>query len=110
MCRLTVNIVLGVLLWIPVVVFASQDNYTLIVKDHKFQPTQLTIPANTKVKIIVENQDSTAEEFESFQLNREKIVSGHGKITVFIGPLKTGTYKFFGDFHKDTAQGEVIVQ
>jgi hypothetical protein len=110
MCRLTVNIILGILVWIPVLVFANQEAYTLTIKDHKFEPTQLMIPANTKVKIIVENQDPTPEEFESFQLNREKIVTGHNKITVFVGPLRAGTYKFFGDFHQATAQGEIVVQ
>lgn len=111
MCRLTVNLILGFLIWLPVLVLAGQEPYTLVIKDHKFEPAQLTIPANAKVKIFIENQDSTPEEFESFELNREKVVTGNGKIVIFIGPLKTGTsYKFFGDFHKDTAQGTLVVQ
>lgn len=110
MFQLVVRVMVGAWLFIPVLAFAAPAEVALSIKDHKFQPTQLTIPSNTKVKIIVENQDPTPEEFESVELNREKVVTGHNKIVVFIGPLKPGKYKFFGDFHKDTAQGEVIVQ
>ena len=112
MCRFIVNVVLGVLIWLPVCCWAVTplENYNLIIKDHKFEPTQITIPANQKIILMVENQDPTVEEFESFDFNREKVVTGNGKIKVFIGPLKAGQYKFFGDYHKDTAQGILIVQ
>ncbi|MBI3601778.1 MAG: cupredoxin domain-containing protein [Candidatus Omnitrophica bacterium] len=110
MRRLTVDIIVGILIWLPALAFASQEPYGLVIKDHKFEPARLTIPANTKVKILIENQDATPEEFESFELNREKVVTGKGKIVVFIGPLKAGTYKFFGDFHKETAQGQINVE
>ena len=84
--------------------------YTLRIKDHKFITAQLVVPANTKFKLIVVNEDATPEEFESHELNREKIVTGKGKITVFIGPLKPGRYPFFGEFHPKTAQGVLIAK
>ncbi len=31
-----------------------------------------------------------------------------GKIGVMAGPLKAGSYKFFDDYHPDTATGTVI--
>ncbi|WP_309352602.1 cupredoxin domain-containing protein [Parvibaculum sp.] len=89
---------------------ADDAGYTLTIKDHQFTPTTLEIPADTKVKLTVKNLDPTAEEFESYDLNREKIVAGNGEITVSIGPLKPGTYKFFGDFHQDTANGTIVVK
>jgi len=90
--------------------WAAGEEYKIVIKEHKFSPAELVIPAHQKVKIIVENQDPTAEEFESYDLNREKVVSGNGKITVFVGPLKPGTYKYFGEFHMDTAQGVIIAE
>lgn len=89
---------------------ADDASYTLSIKDHAFTPATLEIPADTKVKVIVRNLDATAEEFESYDLNREKIVAGNGEITVLIGPLKPGTYKFFGDFHQDSANGTIVVK
>ncbi|MBP8098769.1 MAG: cupredoxin domain-containing protein [Arenimonas sp.] len=89
---------------------AEVKEYTLTLRNHKFVPAQLTIPANTKVKLLIVNEDATPEEFESHELNREKIVTGKGRISVFIGPLKPGKYPFFGEFHMDTAQGVLIAK
>jgi hypothetical protein len=89
---------------------AEPATFTLRIKDHKFIPAQLSVPANTKIKLLVVNEDATPEEFESHELNREKIVTGNGKITVFIGPLKPGKYPFFGEFHMKTAQGVLIAK
>ena len=86
------------------------EEVVLRIKDHKFIPETLEIPANTKVKIVVHNEDPTPEEFESHELNREKIIRGNGKGVVFIGPLEAGTYPFFGEFNMDTAQGQVVVK
>ena len=96
---------------IPSLSLADAPNpYTISIKDHKFDPPQLTIPAGQKIKLTIDNEDSTPEEFESYQLNREKIVAGGKQIIIYIGPLKPGSYKYFGDFHKDIAQGIIIVQ
>ncbi len=76
-------------------------------RQHRFYPDHLTVPAGQRVKIEVRNTDDTADEFESTDLNREKLVAPGGKITVFLGPLDAGSYKFFGDFHRDTAQGVI---
>lgn len=89
---------------------ADMPEYKLTIKDHRFAPAELTIPANTKVKLIVVNLDATAEEFESHELNREKIVTGNASINVYVGPLKAGRYPYFGDFHQDTAQGVLIAR
>ena len=90
--------------------WAAQDAYVITIQDHRFSPAELTIPARTKVKIIVENQDATPEEFESYDLNREKVVTGKGKFTLYLGPLNPGKFKYFGDFHPNTAQGIIIVK
>ncbi|HTK85159.1 MAG TPA: cupredoxin domain-containing protein [Patescibacteria group bacterium] len=89
---------------------ARADDYVLTIRDHHFTPPVLEIPSNQKIKLIVDNKDATAEEFESYELNREKVVDGNSKITVFIGPLDPGTYPYFGDFHKDVATGKIVVK
>jgi len=89
---------------------ADVPEFTLTIQDHRFVPAEMTIPADTKVKLIVVNKDATAEEFESHELNREKVVTGNASINVYIGPLKAGRYPYFGDFHQDTAQGILIAR
>lgn len=89
---------------------ANAEEYVLTIKDHHFTPAILEVPSGQKVKLIIDNQDATAEEFESYELNREKVVDGNSKITVFVGPLEPGTYPYFGEFHKDIATGKIVVK
>ena len=89
---------------------AQEPTYTLVVKDHKFQPTEIEIPAGKKIALIVKNEDPTPEEFESVELRREKVIPGGEQIIVYIGPLKPGRYEFFGDFNPATARGHIVVK
>ncbi len=96
---------------IPALVQAAEvTEYTIVIKNHKFEPATVEIPADTKVHLIVDNQDPTPEEFESHDFHREKIIKGNTKATIKVGPLKPGEYKFFGEFNEATAQGKLIVK
>ena len=88
----------------------AADEFTLTIKDHKFSPTELKVPANKRVVITVINSDATPEEFESKALKAEKVIPGDSKATVRVGPLKPGRYKFVGEFHEDTAKGVLIAE
>ena len=59
---------------------------------------------------MIINRDETPEEFESYELNREKVILGGRKAVVFIGPLPPGEYPFFGEFNPQTALGRIIVE
>ncbi len=88
----------------------AQEVFVIVIKDHRIVPAELQVPAGQKIKLVVDNQDPTPEEFESHSLNREKIIPGKSKATIFIGPLKPGTYEIFGEFHQETAQGKIIAK
>jgi len=90
--------------------FAAAPEFEIEIRNHLFQPDTLVIPANTKVKLIVYNRDATPEEFESFELNREKVILGGRKAIIFIGPLAPGEYPFFGEFNPQTALGTIIAK
>ena len=102
--------ILGCFLLAPVSAAAKPPEHIIIIKDHLFHPAELKIPAGTKVKLVIRNEDPTPEEFESYDFNREKIVGGNSQIIVFVGPLKPGRYEFFGEFNPGTAQGLLIVE
>ena len=87
----------------------AADPVVLTLKDHKFNPDRVTVPAGQRFRIEVINNDDTVEEFESYDLKIEKIVVPGGKITASAGPLRPGEYKFFGDYHPDQAVGVLIV-
>jgi plastocyanin len=89
---------------------ADDAVFKLTIRDHRFEPAELVVPAGQKIKLEIENQDATAEEFESYELNREKVVPAKATVVIFVGPLKPGRYPFFGDFNKESAKGELIAK
>lgn len=83
----------------------------IVIKNHRFDPSEIEVPAGRKIKLVVVNDDPTPEEFESVGLRVERVIQG-GKTTEFlINPLrKNRNYSFFGEFHQDTAKGRLIVK
>ncbi len=91
-------------------VAADDAELLLTLHDHRFIPAEVQVPANRKVRLVVENRDPTPEEFDSHALNREKVIPGNSRATIFIGPLSPGRYPFIGEFNATTAQGAVIAR
>ena len=89
---------------------ARADDLTLTLKDHKFTPAEIKVPANQRVQLTVINDDATPEEFDSKSLKVEKVVAGKSKGIVRIGPLKPGRYPFVGEYHEATAKGVVVAE
>lgn len=85
-------------------------HYIVQLKDNKFVPEIVEVPAGKDFQLIVHNLDETLEEFESLDLKKEKLVKGGKKITLNVAALEPGEYKFFGEFHPRTAQGKLIAK
>jgi hypothetical protein len=100
----------GTLFGGAIAVAGEDPEYLLRIKDHRFIPAELEVPAGKKIKLIVKNEDPTPEEFESHSLNREKVIAGGRQGIVYIGPLSPGKYDIFGDFFPQTVQGMIVVK
>src|SRR5437660_5681079 len=94
---------------VPSMTAAAQE-FNLVIRNHKFEPTEIRVPAGKRVSIYVSNEDATPEEFESSALKVEKVIPGKSKGLVRVGPLAPGRYEFIGEFHSDTAKGVVIAE
>lgn len=90
-------------------VCAGDDNFVLTIKDHQFAPANLTLPSGKKIKLTVKNEQTVPAEFESSDLDREKVVNPNSEIIVFLGPLDAGSYGYFDDFHRETT-GTIVVK
>lgn len=88
---------------------ADAPQLTIAIKAHAFVPSEVQIPAGTKVELLVRNEDTMPSEFESTELHREKVVTAGQQISVFVGPLQPGRYGFFDDFHPQT-RGQLVVK
>jgi plastocyanin len=89
---------------------ADEVELTVTIKDHKFEPAAVKVPAGKAIKLTVNNTDSSAEEFESKTLKVEKVIAGNSSALIRLKPLTKGTYKFFGEYHEKTAQGVLIAE
>ena len=88
----------------------AQQELTLTIRNHRFEPAEVTAAAGSKIVLKVTNADATPEEFESHDLNREKLIRPGQTITIHLPALKPGTYVFFGEFNPKTAQGRLVVK
>jgi plastocyanin len=88
----------------------AEDSFSLSIKGKAFEPSELTVPAGQKITLTVKNLNPAPSEFESSDLNREKVVTGGNAVTVYIGPLRPGSYEFFDDFNADTPHGHIVAK
>ena len=104
------TVLMSVLILVSPLSMAATPQYEFTISGHVFSPAEITIPANTKVILLVHNKDNGPEEFHSDSLHREKIIGANMTGKIKIGPLSPGEYSFMGEFHAGTAQGRVIVK
>ncbi len=91
---------------------AAEPEYLIRIVQHRFVPAELHIPAGIKVRIVLDNQQETAEEFDSHSLNREKHVPPKSQAAIFIGPLAPGRYVYEGESEAagGPALGVIVVE
>lgn len=89
---------------------AQDATFTLTIANNRFDQAELAVPANKKFVLVVKNTDKTPEEFESNDLRVEKVIPPGKQIRLTLGPLEPGRYRYFGDYHEDTANGFLVAK
>lgn len=103
--------VAGLCLWVAGIARAADEVVVpLTIKNHRFSPERLEIPAKTKVVLLIRNEDAEPEEFECLPLRREKIVFPGTEVRVVLGRVDPGEYPFFGEYHEATAKGTIVAK
>jgi hypothetical protein len=85
-------------------------NLDITIKDHRFAPSEIHVPAGKPTVLTIKNDDATPEEFDSSALKVEKVIASGRSAKVQLRPLGVGRYPFMGEYHADTAQGVVIAE
>jgi plastocyanin len=83
---------------------------TITIRDHRFEPSEVHVPAGKRILLTVINTDPLSEEFDSSALKVEKVIAGESQGVVHISPLNPGRYDFIGEYHDATAKGQVIAE
>jgi hypothetical protein len=84
--------------------------FQLTARDGRFHPETIEVPAGKKFRIEIKNEGPGPEEFESLELRKETVLAEGVTRTLVFAPMKPGTYKFFGEFHMDTAKGRIVAK
>lgn len=89
--------------------WADEPVQEIVAHDKQFFPAEITLPAHTKVRVVVKNQETIPVEFESTDLSREVLIMHNTEKSFYIGPLEPGKYAFFNDYNRK-AHGLIIVK
>ena len=112
LAKLVLALLLFAVAWLgaPVPTRAQEAaNVSVSIKNHRFQPAEVSAPANVPIILHVKNLDPTPMEFESVSLRVEKVVTGNGEGIIRLRPLAPGRYNFFDDFNQQ-ANGVLVVR
>lgn len=82
----------------------------LVARGGRFVPERLVAPAGKIVRIEIANEGTSAIEFESGSLHKEKVLAPGGRSVIVIRTKSPGEYPFFDDFHPDTGKGVLVLQ
>jgi plastocyanin len=83
---------------------------TVTIRNHRFEPSEIHVPAGRRILLTVINADPLSEEFDSTALKAEKVIAGRSEGSVRLQALDPGRYPFIGEYHADTAQGVLIAE
>jgi plastocyanin len=100
---------LGTALLLSGTAVADEGTVPVAVQDAGFAPREVEVPAGARVRLEVSNQTGAAIEFESFELNRERVVQPGQTVSVYVSGLSPGRYEFFDDFHQER-RGALVVK
>jgi hypothetical protein len=99
----------SVLLSIPLLMGAGTVIQRITIEQHLFYPSRIYVPENSPIQLIIHNLDTTPEEFDSFALNREKVIFPNRPTIIYLPKLASGEYGFIGEYYPDTARGSLVV-
>ena len=105
MNRPCLTFALGIFLASTAAMADDMPTYTLLMKNGRITPAMLEVPANTKFRLEVRNENPEAAEFESYDLKKELVLAPGVTRKLVFQPLKPGKYEVFDEFHPETGQG-----
>ena len=101
---------LALFLTLPLAAADTTPTFRVVLKEHRFIPAKIMVPANRVVILRIKNLDAEPEEFNSSDLKVQKVVTGNSEGIIRLHPLAPGRYTYQGEYHKQTAQGIIFAQ
>jgi hypothetical protein len=108
--RLLPFALLGVCGFVAAPARADAPTFTIEFHDGKISPLRIEIPAKQQFRLEFNNTGSTAAEFESHELHKEKVLAPKSHSFLVFHPLDPGEYTFFDDFHPGGPKPVLVVK
>ena len=110
MKKVTALVVFALFSLAAVGVACADVEIALSYKDKKFDPPEISAPANSAIVIKFRNLDKDAMELESDSLKIEKVVPAGKDVSIKVKARQPGRYEFFDEYNEKTARGALVVK
>lgn len=84
--------------------------FEVVMKDGRFSPERLEVPAGKRVKLVLKNEGRTPAEFENLSMRVEKVLAPGVTSFVVLHNLKPGEYRFLDEFHPQGGSLTVVAK
>ena len=84
--------------------------FDVSIRDGRFEPTRLVVPAGTRIRLVLRNEGSGPSEFESAALHVEKVLAAGSRSMLVIQKLQPGTHRFRDEFHPDAGEFVLVAK
>jgi hypothetical protein len=88
----------------------AEPTFQIVFKNGAIEPKRLEVPAGTRFRLEIRNEDDGPVEFESVELHKEKVLAAHAQTVMVIRTLDPGEYSFFDDFHPDAPPAVLVAK
>jgi len=88
----------------------DEPTFQIVFKGGAIAPLRLEVPAKTRFRLQIRNEDDAPAEFESVELHKEKVLAPHSETVMVIRTLDAGEYSFFDDFHPNAAPAVLVAK
>ncbi len=84
--------------------------FHIAMKDGRFSPERVEVPAGKRIKLVLKNEGRTAAEFENLTMHVEKVLAGGVTSFVVLHNLKPGEYRFVDEFQPQGGSLTVVAK
>ncbi len=88
----------------------SLPSFEVTVRDGRFHPDRLEVPAGVRVRLVLKNEGPGPLEFENDEMHIEKVLSAGATSFVVLPKLQPGEYGFVDEFNPITGELTVIAR
>lgn len=89
---------------------ADEPTFRIEFRDGVITPLRLEVPAKTRFRLELVNHGTSAAEFESLELRKEKVLAPGVETVMVIRTLDPGEYSFFDDFHPGSPPAVLVAK